>query len=492
MQSHNPGPRVVTEVLLASQTCPNLMLMNSFTVGVENTRSHSSRCLITAILVCFSGWGTDQVRATEAMEHFRMKVLPILSEHCIKCHGGEAKLRGGLSLIDRDTLLAGGDSGEAVNLQSPDKSYLLEMVSYKDADHEMPPNKGKLSPASIQVLEEWVELGLAMDLTAIEGAIDLFGVLPLDVPLTPDGGASQIQLRCRPHNEEYSVLRLEDRTGLATSGRTTGVVIDGGVSSICEHVIGDLTVLPGTGGLSVAVLPGKLAQFGLSVGKVTSVPEGTLPLEKVLAQRYLVELIRLRRRPAGHLPVLPGLHLTQSEGKVGHLRPLDAILPDVLVAAVRSVDAKALAVEHAFEPIGLGYVPEGTVLHLALVAVAAEGHLGQVVLVKELTRRALHAQVAKPVATHNGTEPRIVLGGRDHRLGIFTAGEDGPSLAVRQRIDRLGDTLGQGKVLEIVLHLIDRQRLGRKDRVVGCWHRLFVVTAHAHERTSSGGQSVKI
>ncbi len=149
--------------------------MNSFTVGVENTRSHSSRCLITAILVCFSGWGTDQVRATEAMEHFRMKVLPILSEHCIKCHGGEAKLRGGLSLIDRDALLAGGDSGEAVNLQSPDKSYLLEMVSYKDADHEMPPNNGKLSPASIQVLEEWVELGLAMDLTAIENALETLG-----------------------------------------------------------------------------------------------------------------------------------------------------------------------------------------------------------------------------------------------------------------------------------------------------------------------------
>lgn len=78
------------------------------------------------------------------------------------------------------------------------------------------------------------------------------------------------------------------------------------------------------------------------------------------------------------------------------------------------------------------------------------------------------------MATHDGTEPRIVLGGRDHCLGIFTAGEDGPSLAIWQRIDRLGDTLGQGKVLEIVLHLIDRQWLGREDRVVG-WHRMFVV-----------------
>ena len=165
----------MTEVLLALQTCPNLVLMNSFTVGVGDTCSNLSRCLIAAILMWFSGWGADKVRATEAMEHFRVKVLPLLSEHCIKCHGGEAKLRGGLSLIDRDALLAGGDSGEAVDLQSPAKSYLLEMVSYKDADHEMPPSKGKLSPASIQLLKEWIELGVAMDLTAIEKVLETLG-----------------------------------------------------------------------------------------------------------------------------------------------------------------------------------------------------------------------------------------------------------------------------------------------------------------------------
>lgn len=77
------------------------------------------------------------------------------------------------------------------------------------------------------------------------------------------------------------------------------------------------------------------------------------------------------------------------------------------------------------------------------------------------------------MATHDGTETRIVLGGRDHCLGIFAAGEDGPSLAVWQRVDRLGDALGQSKVLEIVLHLIDRQWLGREDRVVGR-HRFVV------------------
>ena len=91
------------------------------------------------------------------------------------------------------------------------------------------------------------------------------------------------------------------------------------------------------------------------------------------------------------MSVLPSLHLTQPQGEVGHLRPLDEIQPDVLVAAERPMDAEALAVKHTLEPIGLGYMPEGAVLHLALVAVTTKGHLGQVVLVEEFARRALHA-----------------------------------------------------------------------------------------------------
>mmetsp|Transcript_2137 Transcript_2137/g.6178 ORF Transcript_2137/g.6178 Transcript_2137/m.6178 type:complete len:501 (+) Transcript_2137:593-2095(+) len=311
-------------------------------------------------------------------------------------------------------------------------------------------------------------------LSTIEGSIHLLGMLPLDVPLPSDGGAGQIQLRRRPNDEEDGVLRLQDRTWLAASGRPTGVVIDGGIGGVTEHVVGNLAVLPGAAGLRVLVLPGELAQFGLSVGKVTAITKGTLTLQKVLTERDLEEFIRLGRRTAGHLPILPGLHLAQPQGEVGDLRSLDAILPHVLVAAERSVDAKALTVKHTLEPIGLGYVPEGTVLHLALVAVTTKGHFGQVILVEEFARRALHTKVAQPMATHDSSESRIVLGGRHNGLGIISGGEDGASLAVGQRVDGFWNTLCQGKVLKIIFHLIDCEGLGRKDRVVG-GHRCVVI-----------------
>ena len=109
-------------------------------------------------------------------------------------------------------------------------------------------------------------------------------------------------------------------------------------------------------------------------------------------------------------------------------------------------------------------MPEGTVLDLALVAVSAERHLGQVVLMQELARRPLHAQIPQPMSANDGAETRIVLGGRNDRLGILSGGEDAAGLPIGQRIDRFGNAMGQGKVLEVVLHLIDRQRRRREDR----------------------------
>jgi hypothetical protein len=105
-------------------------------------------------------------------EHFRDAVLPVLSEHCLKCHGAEPKLRGGLSLVDREAMMRGGDSGPAVDLNEPSKSLLLSMVSYKDEDHEMPPNRGKLSSESIQALSDWIEKGLVIDSKAMSEAIE--------------------------------------------------------------------------------------------------------------------------------------------------------------------------------------------------------------------------------------------------------------------------------------------------------------------------------
>ena len=79
---------------------------------------------------------------------YEKEVLPVLEAHCLNCHGGEAKIKGGLRLTSRADVLKGGDSGPAVSLEKPTDSLLLKAIGYEDDDLKMPP-KGKLSPAQI-------------------------------------------------------------------------------------------------------------------------------------------------------------------------------------------------------------------------------------------------------------------------------------------------------------------------------------------------------
>ena len=50
-----------------------------------------------------------------AEKFFESEVLPILRANCFSCHGGEKKIQANLKLTSREAILAGGDSGAAVN-----------------------------------------------------------------------------------------------------------------------------------------------------------------------------------------------------------------------------------------------------------------------------------------------------------------------------------------------------------------------------------------
>jgi hypothetical protein len=97
----------------------------------------------------------------EARAFFREQVYPILKANCLKCHGGE-KTKGGLEMTSQVALLKGGETGAAIDANAPEKSLLLEMISYKDKDHEMPP-AGKRPPEEIAIIEKWVAMGAPYD-----------------------------------------------------------------------------------------------------------------------------------------------------------------------------------------------------------------------------------------------------------------------------------------------------------------------------------------
>lgn len=93
----------------------------------------------------------------EKAAFFADKVEPILKNHCLKCHGGEGKIRGGLRVDSREAFLKGGDLGPAVELDEPEESLLLEALRYEGL--EMPP-AGRLPDEDVQTITRWIEMGL--------------------------------------------------------------------------------------------------------------------------------------------------------------------------------------------------------------------------------------------------------------------------------------------------------------------------------------------
>jgi len=93
----------------------------------------------------------------EKAAFFTGKVEPILKNHCLKCHGGEGKIRGGLRVNGREGFLKGGDLGPSVDLDAPEESLLLEALRYEGL--EMPPS-GRLPDEDVQIITRWIEMGL--------------------------------------------------------------------------------------------------------------------------------------------------------------------------------------------------------------------------------------------------------------------------------------------------------------------------------------------
>jgi mono/diheme cytochrome c family protein len=93
-------------------------------------------------------------------QFFRQKVEPILRDNCFKCHShADGKMKGNLVVDSREALIAGGDTGPAVTPGEPGKSLLIEAISYKNEDLQMPPKGKKLSDEQVATLTDWVKQG---------------------------------------------------------------------------------------------------------------------------------------------------------------------------------------------------------------------------------------------------------------------------------------------------------------------------------------------
>jgi mono/diheme cytochrome c family protein len=102
-----------------------------------------------------AGAARESAAATAKQIDFAHDVLPLLKAHCIKCHTGDEP-EGGFSMATREALL----SAEVVTPGTSGKSKVIERVTSKDPDLQMPPKGERLSEKQIVTLRRWIDEGL--------------------------------------------------------------------------------------------------------------------------------------------------------------------------------------------------------------------------------------------------------------------------------------------------------------------------------------------
>lgn len=111
----------------------------------------------TGLLFVSPALFADDDADSAGLEFFENKIRPVLVEKCYDCHSNDAKsLKGGLLLEHREQLLAGGDSGAAINLKKPAESLIVESLKWES--YEMPPEE-KLSDEIVKDFEHWISIG---------------------------------------------------------------------------------------------------------------------------------------------------------------------------------------------------------------------------------------------------------------------------------------------------------------------------------------------
>jgi len=98
----------------------------------------------------------DNEFTTRQLDFFESHIRPVLIEHCLECHSGGKKQKGGLNLSFRQGLLRGGETGPAIVPGKPMESLLIKALRYESL--EMPPS-GKLPDRVVHNFVTWTTMG---------------------------------------------------------------------------------------------------------------------------------------------------------------------------------------------------------------------------------------------------------------------------------------------------------------------------------------------
>lgn len=118
--------------------------------------------LLPLLSMCMPHAVARDAATEEGLAFFEKRIRPLLVTHCYDCHSADSRqIKGGLRLDSRQSLTAGGDSGQVVIPGKPDESLLFQAVRYDGSFSDMPP-KGKLPDRAIQDIRRWIQMGAPM------------------------------------------------------------------------------------------------------------------------------------------------------------------------------------------------------------------------------------------------------------------------------------------------------------------------------------------
>lgn len=120
----------------------------------------SAFVMATVIAICSLLWTVSAFAARDVS--FNLDVLPILQNHCVKCHNpeGPGYQASGLDLRSYKSLMGGTAHGKIIVPGNPLTSNLMVLIEGRaDRSIRMPHNEQPLIKQQIEIIRDWIKQG---------------------------------------------------------------------------------------------------------------------------------------------------------------------------------------------------------------------------------------------------------------------------------------------------------------------------------------------
>ena len=125
---------------------------------------------------------------------YARQVKPLLTRHCVACHGA-ARTRAGLRLDTAAAALKGGKNGPVIQPGHGEESPLILALRGEGSGERMPLNRPPLSEADIALLRDWIDQGargMADEPPGVPPAASHWAFVPPRRPDVPDGPRDEL------------------------------------------------------------------------------------------------------------------------------------------------------------------------------------------------------------------------------------------------------------------------------------------------------------